>query len=852
MNNIFKNQKLYWLISAMFSMSLILLIMSYSQVLWNGKFTYIAYDTFEQVASFSKLFYYKLFSGSNMYYSFKAGLGMNTSLLFAFYALSPFNIIYSFFNAENINTASIIIFILKIGVASALFQLYCKYNLNSKGVTSVFAALCYSLMSYTVYTNRMNALYDAVIFLPLAFIAIKYSVEKCKFMFLAILYFIIFVSNFYNGYVVGLSSFLYFIFIVFTNKEYKNKLKLIMLYFISVLTAILLASFIIFPTAYNALQNNAIETASAFGAVPFNVQLSYLFPFHGPETYIVSPHYYCGIPIIFLCPAFYFNNVIPKKYKYVSSIILILSFLALTFKPLYLLAHMFNDPTGYSCRFVYTISFLLISMFIMTLKNYKSIDYKKVIIIDTVFLALYILTPLINDILKYTKYEFNIVFYILAILFALLWFIVCFKIIKEISTSDVIQKNTTIIVFILIIIELGLHSFFMLNKMAYYDEENFANYMNNAKQLVTEVNSPEEMGYRIHYNSSLNRNQGALYGYMGSTIFSSSMNSNLRLFMEKMGILCSDVCITDYGDNDVLRLLLNEKYILNNNDSPIINNNDIAGFGFMVPNKILDYEDMANVFETQNHLYSILNDSNINPYTIYSGQVDFETDNTQIISSENGISISKLDSSSDGYVILKIPYVEGKEAYVWLNAGSNIIPYESPYIFSSDEEINCQYTNSIVSAPHIVKMSKDNDSYCVYIYFANNSINSITLEELYFSYYDDSYIENLANDLSSESLKIENFKDGYITGTIENSRDGILFMSIPYETGWTAYVDGEETEIIPILDNAFIGIPVCEGNHNIELAYTAPLSDIGITLSCVGIILLAVLFIIDFKFTSQK
>ena len=57
-------------------------------------------------------------------------------------------------------------------------------------------------------------------------------------------------------------------------------------------------------------------------------------------------------------------------------------------------------------------------------------------------------------------------------------------------------------------------------------------------------------------------------------------------------------------------------------------------------------------------------------------------------------------------------------------------------------------------------------------------------------------VEELNKKRRSEVLEDISVKNNRITGNIELSKDRILFLSVPYSAGWSAYVDGEETDIL--------------------------------------------------------
>ena len=59
---------------------------------------------------------------------------------------------------------------------------------------------------------------------------------------------------------------------------------------------------------------------------------------------------------------------------------------------------------------------------------------------------------------------------------------------------------------------------------------------------------------------------------------------------------------------------------------------------------------------------------------------------------------------------------------------------------------------------------------------------------------------------------------GY-TATIDLPRKNLVFFSIPYDKGFKAYVDGEET-VIEKVDYGFMAVPVSSGKHEIRLVYS--------------------------------
>ena len=72
-----------------------------------------------------------------------------------------------------------------------------------------------------------------------------------------------------------------------------------------------------------------------------------------------------------------------------------------------------------------------------------------------------------------------------------------------------------------------------------------------------------------------------------------------------------------------------------------------------------------------------------------------------------------------------------------------------------------------------------------------------------------------------------------VEGTVEAAQDGWVFLAVPYEAGWSAYVDGRETELLQA-DVGFMALAVDQGTHTVSLQYRTPYLNEGIFISCLG------------------
>lgn len=79
-------------------------------------------------------------------------------------------------------------------------------------------------------------------------------------------------------------------------------------------------------------------------------------------------------------------------------------------------------------------------------------------------------------------------------------------------------------------------------------------------------------------------------------------------------------------------------------------------------------------------------------------------------------------------------------------------------------------------------------------------------------------VVELGRNVKDNNLKIDSFGYNNVSASVNAPSDGIAVLMQSYYDGWKAYVDGEEVDIEEV-DGCFIGIPVDEGNHRIELEF---------------------------------
>ena len=84
------------------------------------------------------------------------------------------------------------------------------------------------------------------------------------------------------------------------------------------------------------------------------------------------------------------------------------------------------------------------------------------------------------------------------------------------------------------------------------------------------------------------------------------------------------------------------------------------------------------------------------------------------------------------------------------------------------------------------------------------------------------------------------------TATSKGYKQRLVFFSIPHDNGWTAFINGEETEILT-LNGGLMGIIVPEGESQVEFIFVTPGLKLGTIISASAILVLFVYWVIQRK-----
>ncbi len=92
------------------------------------------------------------------------------------------------------------------------------------------------------------------------------------------------------------------------------------------------------------------------------------------------------------------------------------------------------------------------------------------------------------------------------------------------------------------------------------------------------------------------------------------------------------------------------------------------------------------------------------------------------------------------------------------------------------------------------------------------------------------------NELKKDEFKISKFSENHIIGNVNTADAKILFFSIPFDEGWKATLNGQETKLYR-LNCGLTGLMTQKGSNSVELKFTPRFKKIGALVSLISLLM---------------
>lgn len=788
----------------------------------------------------------KLIHGGSLLYSWNIGMGTNFLGLSSYYASSPLNLLLVLAPEKYLVVGLGLLVLIRMGLASAFFALFLKKIYNRNHFTIVLFGAAYGLSGFFLgyYWNVMWL--DTAALLPLVALGIHQLVRRKDFRLYVIALCLSLFSNYYMGLFTCIFCGLYYFGACLQEKRgIKETLTGILRMLAYSAIGIAMSAILLLP-AWLCLRNTYYASSSFPASISFFYTIPELiqkmFAFTEPSYVEGAPNLYSGLFVLPFATIFFSIRRIALKEKIYFALFLIFLLLSCNMNVLDFIWHGFHYTNMVPHRFVFLFTFLVAAV---AYRGYLAV--RKTDLFDT--LAMFFASGLLLA-LGFFQLEKKI-WLANGILFLIyVGLVLLFK--KRLMK----WKPFVTLAALVLLVEYVLCAYIAVDTAG---DSQFSTYRadNEAvEELFEEIEETEGDSefYRMEFASPWTLNDAALFGNHGITCFSSMCNSKLSYVLEKLGLAADD------GSNryayklgsPVIDSFFNIKYLItregafksgtwsrkSSSTHLVSYQNDYAlPLGFMTREKILDTDiEQINPFTVQNQLFSYATGIREDIFDMVELTESEATYCALTVYDDESYYMESDNWERDGEVRLYFDVEEGSDiyAYVTSNLGDTVQAYGT----GESKTIRVEYP----CIDYLKQMPENGTRSFVY------KINAGELGDsaLYVRSLNKDVLKKGYEELADEPLTVTHYTDTRLKGTVAAKEDGYLFTSIPYEKGWSLYVDGKKTEIEPFKD-AFIGVRLSQGEHEIRLEYAPEGFLLGCILSGAAVLLFVILCVVRRK-----
>ncbi len=493
-----------------------------------GDKSLIAGDIAGQYIPFWAYFKNCLLGNESTLYTFGKLLGGNMIGIWAYYLMSPYNIIFLLFPNKLIVESIIVVTGLKFISCSITMYVFLKNKIENKFILAILC-LSYAFCGYNI-AFQMNLMWlDNIILLPLMILGAEKIVESNKYKMYVITLGLSLILNFYIGFATAIFTGLYFI---YYNLLQKIEIKKILITFIKFaiysLLGICLAAFILIPMIFVLKSGKGSSFAIDFNTA-FTTNFNWINFFaklligsvNNGELASGLPNIYTTLFTLVLVEVYFFNKNIPIKNKILSLVFILLIAFSFNIKILNLFLHGLKEPVGFPYRYSFVFSLLLIIIASQGLNKKQTINWK--IMIPILIINIIVIMTLMKN--QYTFITDNMIkLSLIAITFY------CIMLMLHLKFKNDIYITIITIISILEILANAIISFGNLN----HDIRNtFVDKMNVYEDAIQEIKKYDNTFYRMEKTEGFFLNDSLLFNYNGMGHSSSTFDQTRCRFYEK-------------------------------------------------------------------------------------------------------------------------------------------------------------------------------------------------------------------------------------------------------------------------------------------------------------------------------
>lgn len=268
----------------------------------------------------------------------------------------------------------------------------------------------------------------------------------------------------------------------------------------------------------------------------------------------------------------------------------------------------------------------------------------------------------------------------------------------------------------------------------------------------------------------------------------------------------------------------------------VYENKDVFPLAYLADGELIGGElDGESPFSAQESLAALISGEEEQIYASITDTV-FNCENINIGSTtDSHMSYKKRIESNDASISYTVTMPHGGKAYMYLPTD-----YERKcQLYVDGGYIKDYFENENHSIAYLGTY-ETGDSFTVELKLQKDAIY---IKDTLFFYLDEEKLDAFNSKVWSINTEtsVTRTSGSSLNIEVNAAEDCALFTSIPFEEGWTAYIDGVETDIRSTADATLMCLEVPEGKHTIELKFFPAGLKPGLFITGSGVLLLVIM-----------
>ena len=549
-----------------------------------------------------------LTEGGSWLYSFERTLGGEFMGIVAYYAASPFNILFALFPKNMMADAVMFVQLFKVGAMGLAFAYYLKKTRKTEDMLTVSFALMYALSAYSV-VQLMNPMWlDAMVFLPLLVLGIEAMIRQRRFILYTASLVTIFVTNYYIGYMCAIFTFAYYLYYYFLVRdelsqnpgaERGNAVKrlfcsrgfetLMRFGVFSVLAAVI-SAFMLW-SAWHSLSFGKTDFSNPDFGFSFRFDFLDIFVKLLPGSYDTVrpnglPMIYSGMLALIAAPLFFLSRTITTKKKALTAMLLVFFVISFSVNTVDLVWHGFSAPNWLNYRYSFLFSFVFIVMACDAIRGLSKITFREIATVGTAIFALVLIVQKLGYTFEQTADRNNDLDDAKCILISLVLIAIYVFLLRILQYKNM-QKSGAVALAAIVCVEMFASSLITVGEVQIdvgtvrYDNylsadgktENYSGYHGSIRRIENVVNEILERDTSLYrMESTVYRREGGVnepmaFGFNGISHSTSTLNADVIKFMNVLGYSSMSHWTKYIGGTPISDALLGIKYVVTKNDT---------------------------------------------------------------------------------------------------------------------------------------------------------------------------------------------------------------------------------------------------------------------------------------------